>query len=110
MTLSSNNTPSPALSQAVQYCSEKYTRYLKEKGFEISMSSKGSPYENAYIGSFFKMLKCEEVHLWHYETKEDVLSRVPYFIEEVYNKKRLHSSLGYNSPVEMERMHRCYTN
>ena len=46
----------------------------------------------------------EEVHLWNYETYEDVVERVPYFIEEVYNRKRLHSRLGYRPPTEFEQM------
>jgi putative transposase len=54
--------------------------------------------------SFFKTLKQEEVYLWEYETFSDVIERIPYFIEDVYNKKRLHSSLGYRPPEEHERL------
>jgi putative transposase len=49
-----------------------------------------------------KTLKDNEVYMWHYETFLDVIDRVPYFIEEIYNKKRLHSSLGYKTPEEFE--------
>lgn len=49
-----------------------------------------------------KTLKQEEVYLWNYETLDDVEKRVPFFIEEVYNRKRLHSSLGYVPPNEFE--------
>jgi len=66
------------------------------------MSAKGNPYENAFIESFFKTLKAEEVYLWEYETYGDVIERIPYFIEDVYNRKRLHSSLGYLPPEEFE--------
>ena len=49
-----------------------------------------------------KTLKSEEVDLWEYRNMEDVLNRIPYFIEDVYNQKRLHSSIGYLPPCEFE--------
>ena len=52
--------------------------------------------------SFFRTLKVEEVYMSDYETYEDVLLSIPFFIEEVYNRKRLHSSLGYMPPEEFE--------
>jgi len=52
--------------------------------------------------SFFKTLKVEEVYMSDYETYEDVLASIPYFIEDMYNRKRLHSSLGYMPPEEFE--------
>jgi len=66
------------------------------------MSDKASPYDNSIIESFFRSLKVEEVYMFNYETYRDVIKRIPYFIEEVYNKKRLHSSLGYMPPEEFE--------
>jgi transposase InsO family protein len=87
-----------------QYADADYIERLKAHGFRISMSRKGNPYDNARAESFIKTLKSEEVHLWEYETMEDVQKRIPYFIEAVYNKKRLHSSLGYLPPDEFEDM------
>ena len=88
--------------RGVQYLCEKYVSRLKEKDFHISCSRKGNPYDNAWTESFMKTLKDNEVYLWHYETYLDVIDRVPYFIEEVYNKKRVHSALGYVTPEEFE--------
>jgi transposase InsO family protein len=68
------------------------------------MSAKGYCYDNAFMESWFKTLKAEEVYLTEYETIDDVLNCVPRFIEAVYNEKRLHSSLGYYSPVEFEKL------
>lgn len=88
--------------QGVQYASHDYTKKLIKHNFEISMSRKGNPFDNAKAESFMKTLKQEEVYLWDYSTFEDAQKRVPYFIDAVYNQKRLHSSLGYLPPDEFE--------
>jgi len=88
--------------RGVQYASAAYVGLLEQNGLKISMSAKGNPYDNAFMESFYKTLKYEEVHLWNYETYQDVTERLPFFIEEVYNRKRLHSSIGYVPPIEFE--------
>jgi len=90
--------------QGIQYACKDYIKILKDNGIRISMSEKGNPYDNAFVESFFKTLKQEEVYLWEYETFSDVADRIPYFIEDVYNRKRLHSSLGYRPSEEYERL------
>jgi putative transposase len=90
--------------RGVQYASYDYIEMLLKYNFLISMSRKGNPYDNAKAESFFKTLKVEEVYLWEYRTLEDVQIRLPFFIQEVYNRKRLHSSLGYRPPVEFEEL------
>ena len=88
--------------QGVQYASNQYVDLLKEHGFLISMSRKGNPYDNAFVESFIKTLKYEEVYLNEYETFSDALNHIGQFIDIVYNKKRLHSSLEYKSPEAFE--------
>lgn len=88
--------------RGVQYAAHDYVDDLRAAGLMISMSRKGNPYDNAQAESFIKTLKNEEVYLWDYKTFEDVKKRVPYFIEAVYNEKRLHSALGYCPPNEYE--------
>lgn len=88
--------------QGVQYASTDYVEALEKAGLRPSMSRKGNPYDNAAAESFMKTLKYEEVYLENYETFEEVVEGIPEFLEEVYNKKRLHSALGYRTPEEFE--------
>ena len=88
--------------QGVQYACTQYVRELEEHEVCISMSAKGNPYDNAYAEAFFKTLKNEEVHLWEYESFTDVVERIPEFIEQVYNRKRVHSGIQYLPPEEFE--------
>lgn len=92
--------------RGVQYCSQTYVERLQAYGFAISMSRAGNPYDNAKAESFMKTLKSEEVYLHQYRDQEEARASMQRFIEEVYNGKRLHSSLGYLSPANFEEQHR----
>ena len=88
--------------RGVQYASTAYVERLLSVQAKISMSAVGNPYDNAKAESFFKTLKQEEVYLKQYQTFEEAESNIGQFIEDVYNTKRLHSSLGYVPPIEFE--------
>jgi transposase InsO family protein len=88
--------------RGVQYACHAYVEELEAAKIRISMARKGNPYDNAAAESFMKTLKCEEVYLWDYHNVEDVKRRIPYFLQEFYNQKRLHSALGYMTPEEFE--------
>lgn len=88
--------------QGVQYACNEYVDRLNEIGIKISMSRKGNPYDNAFAESFMKTLKAEEVYLKEYRTFDEAYNNIKQFIEVVYNKKRLHSGIGYKPPMEFE--------
>ena len=88
--------------RGVQYACDEYVKTLEEASFRISMSLKGNPYDNAKMESFFKTLKQEEVYIYEYRTFQEAKERIAYFLEIVYNQKRLHSALGYLPPTEFE--------
>jgi putative transposase len=67
-----------------------------------SMNSRGNPYHNAQAESFMKTQKVEEVFLRGYESCSDVITRLPVFIDQIYNAKRLHSAPGNVSPNQFE--------
>ena len=86
----------------VQYAAIAYVRRLEAFGIRPSMTETGNPRENAFAESFMKTLKVEEVYLKEYQTFEDARRNIKEFIEKVYNAKRLHSSIGYRPPNELE--------
>lgn len=85
-----------------QYAAKDYCDRLDQLGIRGSMARKGNPYDNAFAESFFKTLKHEEIYTYEYKTMEDVVERLPHFLVEVYNRRRLHSALGYVPPEEYE--------
>jgi putative transposase len=98
--------PAPGLvhhsDRGVQYASHDYTGMLKQHHAIISMSRKGNPYDNAACESFMKTLKYEEVYRNDYRDFSEARAHIGEFLERVYNRKRLHSALGYLPPAEFE--------
>src|SRR4051812_24444900 len=88
--------------RGVQYASKEYVALLQKHKIQISMSRTGNPYDNAKAERFMRTLKYEEVYLNDYDTLAEVLASVQHFIEDVYNRKRLHSAIGYRPPAEFE--------
>ena len=89
--------------QGTQFTSFAYTQCLRNHGIQISNSRRANPYDNAFVETFFKTLKSEEVYQNEYETVEEAYKNIKWFIEEIYNETRMHSALGYISPTEFER-------
>lgn len=88
-----------------QYTSAPYRQLLAQHGLLVSMSATGNCYDNAVIESFFGTLKTELIHHCHYHTWKEARSDIFRYIEGFYNRQRRHSSLGYLSPEEFERLY-----
>jgi putative transposase len=93
--------------RGVQYACREYVERLEAVGARVSMAAKGTPRENAQAESFFRTLKYEEVYLQEYWNYAEAQRSIGRFIDEVYNEKRLHSSLGYRPPSEFEALLRA---
>ena len=88
--------------RGVQYASSDYIDLLEQGEIQISMSRRGNPYDNARAERFMRTLKEEEIHGSDYRDLEDARSRIGEFLEQVYNRQRLHSALRYLTPEEFE--------
>jgi transposase InsO family protein len=85
-----------------QYASDDYVKVLESAEMVISMSRPGRPWENAYSESFMNTLKSEQINCTSYQTMEELEAQIDEFIEQFYNKQRLHSALKYLTPEEFE--------
>jgi putative transposase len=98
--------PQPGLvhhsDRGVQYASTEYTDLLHQHGAVCSMSRVGNPYDNARCESFLRTLKTEEIYCGEYRDLDDLRLHVGAFIDDYYNRRRLHSALGYVSPEAFE--------
>ena len=90
-----------------QYCSNKYRKIIKNNKLIGSMSRKGNCWDNAISESFFHTLKVELVHQQKYLTRQEAKSSIFQYIEGYYNPKRMHSSIDYKTPDEVECNSRC---
>ena len=87
-----------------QYAAEVYRKRLVVAGIIASMSRKGNCYDNAHVESFFHSLKTELVYRRNFKTRKEAMQAIFEWIETWYNRQRLHSSLGYMSPEEYEKL------
>ncbi len=90
--------------QGSQYASEAFASRLRLAGIIASMSRRGNCYDNAHVESFFHSLKTELVYRKNFKTREEAKQAIFEWIETWYNRERRHSSLGYMSPVEYEKL------
>ena len=101
-----NRQPPPGVvhhsDRGVQYACEEYVTILEKHRMLPSMSRPANPYDNASCESFLKTLKREEIYANKYENLEHLRANIEEFIDQYYNRQRLHSALGYQSPEEFE--------
>lgn len=87
-----------------QYTATAYRGLLDSHGIVVSMSGKGEPYDNALMESFFGTLKAECVERHDFQTPQQARACIFEYLEVFYNRQRLHSSLGYRSPMAFEHL------
>ena len=95
--------------RGVQYACAEYTGVLDTHGIAASMSRVGNPYDNAKAERFIRTLKSEEIDGTRYRDHREAAAHIALFIDQVYNRQRLHSALGYQTPAAFEAEHRART-
>lgn len=88
--------------QGIQYAATAYVELLHQARIAISMAEVGEPRQNGYAKRLIRTIKEEEVDLSEYQDFAEAYAQIGYFLEEVYQKKRIHSALGYLTLVEFE--------
>ena len=88
--------------QGVQYAATAYTEMLASRGVAISMAAVGKPEENGFAERLMRTIREEEIDLSEYRDFADAYGQLGRFLDDVYNRKRIHSSLGYLTPAEFE--------
>lgn len=88
--------------QGVQYAATGYVEVLKQRNIQISMAEVGEPTQNGYAERLIRTIKEEEVDLSEYRNFAEVYMQIKVFLEDVYMRKRIHSSIGYLTPIEFE--------
>ena len=87
-----------------QYANRAHRRLAADFGMQVSMSRRANAWDNAAMESFFKTLKVERIYQGRYETREQARLDIVDWTEGFYNRQRLHSSIGYRAPIEVENM------
>lgn len=90
--------------RGVQYASHEFRDKLSDEDFIASMSRRGNCWDNAFAESFFRTLKVELVYLKKYATRAEAAAEIFEYIEVFYNRERLHSSIGYMTPIQCEQL------
>jgi putative transposase len=93
--------------QGSQFASAMFRNHLRDNQMRPSMSRRGNCHDNAVAESFFSNLKNELTHHTIYEDQQSALAAITAYIDVYYNQQRLHQTLGYRTPAEVEKMHRC---
>lgn len=88
--------------QGIQYAAPQYIQTLQAAGVQISMAAVGDPRQNGYAERVIRTIKEEEIALAEYRDFTEALTQISQFIDDVYRTKRIHSALGYLTPVEFE--------